>query len=101
MKLNPVIYNWKDRPEQEAKLGLIAQELIPVLKEVVKTHDYEVSEEDESLTKVELDRLGVYYSDIIPVLIKATQEQQDIIEKQQKLIEQMEARLQKLEKKDE
>lgn len=100
MKLNPVIYNWKDRPEQEPKLGLIAQELLPVLKEVVKTHDYEVSEEDESLSRVKLDRLGVYYSDIIPVLIKATQEQQDIIEKQQKLIEQMEARLQKLEGKE-
>ncbi|MEM8891519.1 MAG: tail fiber domain-containing protein, partial [Bacteroidota bacterium] len=100
MKLNPVIYNWKEGPDSEAKLGLLAQDLLPILKEVVKTHNYEVSEEDESLTKVKLDRLGVYYSDIIPVLIKATQEQQDIIEKQQKLIEQMEARLQNLEKKE-
>ncbi|MDW3645705.1 MAG: tail fiber domain-containing protein [Bacteroidia bacterium] len=100
MKLNPVIYNWKEGPDSEAKLGLLAQDLIPILKEVVKTHNYEVSEEDESLTKVKLDRLGVYYSDIIPVLIKATQEQQDIIKKQQELIEQMEIRLQKLENKE-
>ncbi|MEL6252521.1 MAG: tail fiber domain-containing protein [Bacteroidota bacterium] len=99
MKLNPVIYNWKDRPESDPKLGLIAQELLPVLKEVVKTHDFEVSEEDESLTRVQLDRLGVYYSDIIPVLIKATQEQQDIIKKQQKVIEEMQMRLENLEKK--
>ncbi|MGL5892539.1 MAG: tail fiber domain-containing protein, partial [Bacteroidia bacterium] len=68
MKLRPVTFTWLDRPEDGAKIGLIAQEVQPVISEVVKTGD------DSMQT------LGVFYSDIIPVLINAIQEQQQQIE---------------------
>ncbi len=79
MELRPVSFEWNDQPDEGKKLGLIAQELQQVLPEVVRDWDYE---EDESgqRHKVEAQRLGVYYSDIIPVLIKAIQEQQAQIE---------------------
>lgn len=80
MQLNPVRFKWKDSQEDEYKLGLLAQEVLPVISEVVKTHDYVYSEEKEEMDKVKLDHLGVYYSDLIPVLINAIQDQQGIIE---------------------
>ncbi len=80
LALNPVRYEWKDRPEYGKKLGLIAQELLPIISEVVKTTDFQAREEDETLFEVDVDRLGVYYSDLIPVLIKSIQDQQAIIE---------------------
>jgi len=81
MQMRPVSFNWRDNPNQGKKLGLIAQELEEIVPEVVKTHDYKIIDEETGRKeKVELERLGVYYSDLIPVLIKAIQEQQKTIE---------------------
>lgn len=81
MKLRPVSFTWKDNKDYGTKIGLIAQEVEPVLKEVVKkeyftTHDEKTGKD---ITSDEY-RYGIYYSDIIPVLIKAVQEQQEEIE---------------------
>jgi hypothetical protein len=75
MQLKPVSYKWKNK--EDVKLGFIAQDLINIIPEVVFTGD------DENKT------LGVYYSDIIPVLTKAIQEQQAIIESQKNEIERL------------
>lgn len=77
MKLRPVSFTWKNDKAYGTKLGLIAQEVEPVLKEVVKkeyftTHDEKTGKD---ITSDEY-RYGIYYSDIIPVLIKAIQEQE-------------------------
>ncbi len=82
LDLNPVRFRWKAKPEQGEKLGLIAQDLLEVIPEVVKTHEYVRTEDSENanLEKKELDRLGVYYTDLIPVLVKAIQEQQELIQ---------------------
>ncbi|GGG03983.1 hypothetical protein GCM10011344_00410 [Dokdonia pacifica] len=82
LDLNPVSFRWKAKPEQGEKLGLIAQDLLEIIPEVVKTHEYVTVGEGEyaTLEKKELDRLGVYYTDLIPVLVKAIQEQQEIIQ---------------------
>jgi hypothetical protein len=77
MKLRPVSFTWKSDKAYGTKLGLIAQEVEPVLKEVVKkeyftTHDEKTGKD---ITSDEY-RYGIYYSDIIPVLIKAIQEQE-------------------------
>lgn len=61
MKLNPISFTWKNNPAEGTKLGFIAQELQPVLNEVVKMGD-------DGL-------MGVLYSDMIPVLVKAMQDQ--------------------------
>lgn len=76
--LEPVSFEWKDNAHQGAKLGLIAQDVLEVIPEVVKTHD-RVFDEDGTVALEELDRMGMYYSDMVPVLIKALQEQNDLI----------------------
>ena len=92
LDLNPVRFRWKAKPEQGEKLGLIAQDLLEIIPEVVKTHEYVTTGDDEDATreKKELDRLGVYYTDLIPVLVKAIQEQKEVIQnlqlEQQQLI---------------
>lgn len=98
MKLRPVSFQWKKAPYPSTKLGLIAQDLLEVVPEVVKTHDWESGETEEEAKVVELERLGVYYSDLIPVLIKGMQEQQQIIESQDAKIQALEARITAIEK---
>jgi hypothetical protein len=98
MQLRPVSYLWKDKPEQGPKLGFVAQEVKPILSEVVTVGDPFLSKEDQ--VKVGSgDRMGIYYSDIIPVLTKAIQEQQGLIEDLKKQNENLSKRLDALEKK--
>lgn len=75
MRLRPVSFRWKQDDGSGTKLGLIAQELQEVVPEVVRDWDWEVDEQGQR-RKVDAEVLGVYYSDLIPVLIKAVQEQQ-------------------------
>lgn len=87
MQLKPVSYKWKeekygntivDDSEKRTKIGFIAQDLIEVLPEVVQNKEWKSKNENATL--------GVNYSEIIPVVIKATQEHQvkiDEIKKQQ------------------
>ncbi|MDX1905386.1 MAG: tail fiber domain-containing protein, partial [Bacteroidia bacterium] len=103
LKMHPVSYNWKDNPEQGKKLGLLAQELQPIIGEVVKTHTTATDSLTGAPVTVELDQYGVYYTDLIPVLVKGMQEQQqqiqtqqEMLARQQALIEQMEQRLRML-----
>jgi hypothetical protein len=70
MKLHPVGFNWRDQDQKwkrQHQLGLIAQEVEPLVPDVVTTSD------DEMQTK------SIAYSSLIPVLIKAIQEQQQEI----------------------
>jgi hypothetical protein len=69
MKLRPVTYNWISN-DNGTRFGLIAQELKEVISEVV----YTGSDKNQNL--------GVAYSELIPVLIKAIQEQQEQIANQ-------------------
>jgi Chaperone of endosialidase len=89
MKLNPVSFTWKERADEGTKLGLIAQELQQVLPEVVRDYDVETDEATGKTKHVEAVRLGVFYSDIIPVLIKGMQEQQQQIEGLEALVEKL------------
>ncbi|MBN1337766.1 MAG: tail fiber domain-containing protein [Bacteroidales bacterium] len=77
MNLNPVQYHWKSKPEKGTQVGLIAQDVIAVIPEVVNTGD------DEMKT------MGLHYDKLVPVLIKAIQEQQAMIVQMQKQIEEM------------
>jgi hypothetical protein len=88
MSLRPVRFTWKERPEEGEKLGLIAQELQEILPEVVRDWDWQ-EDENGNRIRVEADRLGVYYSDLIPVLIKAIQEQEAKIERLSMELERM------------
>ncbi len=91
MKLKPVSYQWKKETigdtsiletQKETKLGFLAQDVLEIVPEVVKTHEWKILDENNpnSYTLVENDRLGMNYSELIPVLVKAIQEQQEEIE---------------------
>jgi hypothetical protein len=67
MRLEPIRYRWKEGPSTE-RLGFLAQEVSSILPEVVA--------EPESPDGY----FGMYYDEIIPVLVKAIQEQQREIE---------------------
>jgi len=65
-RLRPVSFNWKSIANPQKTIGLIAQEVQPVIGEVV----YDNPVEEQS-------RLGIAYSNLIPVLINAIQELAD------------------------
>jgi hypothetical protein len=68
MRMRPVSFSWKRRPHDGPQLGLIAQELKKIVPEVV------LGQESET------DMLAVNHIQLIPILIKAIQEQQRQIE---------------------
>jgi hypothetical protein len=84
-RLRPVAFTWADGPHDEIHYGLVAQEAMEVLPEVVSVGN------DPQGT------LGINYGELVPVLIKAMQEQQDQIEVQAEQISALEARLSALE----
>lgn len=93
LQMQPVRFNWKNKNNPDTKLGLIAQDLQGLMPEVVQTHVWEKDSASGILAKKELNRLGVYYSDLIPVLINAIKKQQDIINKQNTKIQGLRAEM--------
>jgi hypothetical protein len=96
MKLKPVSFTWKAGADRSTKLGLIAQDVLSVVKEVVvnpkDTEPEFIKGENGQMEKNpnHIDRYGVSYSELIPVLIKAIQEQEEKIQSLEKKIEQIE-----------
>jgi|694.fasta_scaffold14851_8 hypothetical protein len=93
LKLNTYTYKWKNQtlgktqiPEdlQETKIGFSAQQLFDVLPNVVQTHSWVPANEEGDFKHIKNENLGVAYSDIIPVVVKAIQEQQTQIEELKK-----------------
>lgn len=95
LKLKTFTYNWKEDSvgnrlllldEIEKKIGISAQDLLDIIPEVVSTHSWVASDEEGNYKYVKNDKLGVNYAELIPVLIKAIQEQQEQIEELKKKI---------------
>jgi hypothetical protein len=93
LQLRPVSFRWKSHPEMGRKVGLIAQEVQPLMPELVHDRDWETDEESGRLLPQPAERLGLAYSDMIPVLIKAMQEQQQIIESQNQTLQQLQKQI--------
>jgi hypothetical protein len=107
MKLRPVSYYWKEerhssviipQEEKQLKLGLIAQEVEKIIPEVVYTYGWKAKSEKEKDTFVryDYDRIGINYEELIPLLIKAKQEQNEALEKLSAETKDLSNRLQKL-----
>ncbi len=82
MQLRPVSYFWKEgRPGDSRRIGFIAQDLQTVLPEVVRDREW-VATDAEGIHGAwkPTERLGVAYSEIMPVAVAAIQEQQVQIE---------------------
>jgi hypothetical protein len=84
LKLRPVTYKWKDGKDGATKLGFIAQEVQKTVPEVVSTNRGS-------------GMLAVDYMSLIPVATKAIQEQEGTIQRQAKVIQQLDARIAALE----
>ena len=82
-ELRTIKYRLKDvdEPDSQKKLGVVAQDLVGVLDEVV---------EPLQRNGDDTEYMAVRYTELVPVLIKAVQEQQDIIENLKSRIEQLE-----------
>ena len=66
---------------KETKLGFYTEELVKIIPEAVKTSDWFCLDESGSRTKIEFDTpAGIMYQQLIPVTVKAIQEQQEQIE---------------------
>jgi hypothetical protein len=92
MNLKPVSFKWKDGRSDKSNLGFIAQDLQITLPEVVVDQDSYRDENGDIFYKP-AKRLGVKYADIIPVTVKAIQEQQEIISAQADRISNLEAEI--------
>ena len=68
LQLRPVRFQWKDSQSGRVHLGLIAQEAEQVIPEVVERSDDPAAP------------LGMSYTSLTPVLIKAIQEQQAVLD---------------------
>ena len=76
LRLHPVRWQWKDTTATQLNLGLVAQDVEPVLPELV-LHNVDAK-----------GSLGLNYEGLIPVLVKGIQEQQAQIENQQEELKQ-------------
>lgn len=79
LRLRPVSWQWKDTATTQPNLGLVAQEVEPILPELV-LHNVD-----------DKNSLGLNYMGLIPVLVKGIQQQQAQIEAQAKQIEKQNA----------
>ena len=96
MKLRPVTYKWKQEkvgsvvlPKKEKRdiIGLIAQEVQQIIPEVVYGETWRPKSEQEHDVYVKeiSERIGMNYGELLPILVKAKQEQhQKLIELQMK-----------------
>jgi len=71
-------YQWKNRANEDAQIGLIAQEVQAIYPELI-------NENEEGI-------LSVSYTKMVPVLLEAIKEQQEMIKGLEKRISQMEER---------
>jgi hypothetical protein len=81
LQLRPVTWTWKEEPGRGLQLGLIAQEVEALVPELVSTA------KDAEQTK------GLNYIGLVPVTIKAIQEQQTQIDRQQRQIHQQQSQI--------
>jgi hypothetical protein len=81
-KLNPVTFDWKEDKKPYQQIGFIAQEVEKHLPELIENKD-------------DIKRMS--YGNMTAVLVKAIQEQQELIETQQTTINDLKSRIETLE----
>jgi hypothetical protein len=85
-RINGYYFNWEHGKDASRHVGVIAQEVHEVLPEII-------SEDSKGLKSLD-------YGKLTPLLIEAIKEQQKLIEKQNKEMEELKAIVRKLEAKD-
>jgi hypothetical protein len=99
LELRTITYQWKADKKgvrqaagnsNERKIGFSAQQLQAKIPEVVNTHSWVPADEKGNFKYKQNKNLGVYYNDLIPVQVKAIQEQQEEIKELELLISNLE-----------
>lgn len=94
MKLKPISYNWKNenlRLGTGVNYGFSAQELSETVPDLVIHEAAGIDKETGKRSSEYADAYGVKYAEFTPMLVKAVQEQQSMIEKLEKRIAELEA----------
>ena len=86
LQLRPVTWKWRAEPAGELQLGLVAQEVEPVMPALVMR--------DADASKP----LGLNYMGLLPVIVKAVQEQHAEIESRDARIAELRAQVEQLER---
>ncbi len=89
MKMRPVTYSQTGGAEGKKNIGLIANEVQKVLPEAVADSYTSQNEKTGKVTKFTTAKLGLEYNAILPVLIKAMQEQQQQIDELKQTVEKL------------
>jgi trimeric autotransporter adhesin len=82
LQMKPVQYNWKTNPTADLQIGFLAQDIQKIIPEAV-------------VVPTNGDPMGMKYSELIPVLVKAIQEQQKKADEQEKRIIELETIIKK------
>lgn len=98
MKLNPVSYQYKQshNPDGRQRTGFIAQEMQKIFPQVVIDEDVDFDELTQKIVKQKSEHLAMNYMELIPITIKAVQEQQVMISDRDAKIQHLELELSKL-----
>ncbi len=80
---------WMSLPEDD-QIGLLSQELEQVFPELVSQDEHPGIEDENGEPQGAISYKGINYIGLTPILIKAIQEQQDIINKLEERIEELE-----------
>jgi hypothetical protein len=91
MKLKPTRYKMKDVVNAKASIGLLAQEAFQLFPEMISIH------ENSGDNKGVPMQMGIDYGSFSIVALKAIQEQQNTIQKQEKEIADLKKRLERIE----
>jgi len=103
MKIKPITWEWKNEKQPGTFMGFVAQDLLDVVPSAVYVpteEDYKEYEEAKAAGKSPGEpSYGIKYTELIPVLTKAIQEQQVMIDQQNKTINALIKRIEMLENK--
>ncbi len=97
-KLNPVTFEWNTRDKAKVGIkaaGFIAQELLEL------QNNSAIGKNLDLVSTENPDKLEARYGNLLPVLVKAIQEQQEQMQKQQELISDLKKEVNKLKSKSE
>ena len=84
MQLRPVSFQWKDHADGRTHLGLIAQDVEKLIPEAV------------AVDKDPAAPLGMSYTSLVPVLVRAIQEQQGLLQQQHAQLRQQQNEIKQL-----
>ncbi len=98
MKLKPMQYQYIEKISRDGntRFGLIAQDVEQVIPELIRDEDVDMDPKTGEIIRIKTEFKAMNYIDLIPVLVKAIQEQQVVAEEKEDKIAALEAKLDKI-----